>query len=55
MFFQKETSLCERFTKFVLKYDLMTNDTLIVPILESQSNSQSTTKIEKTKDNESEA
>lgn len=53
--FEKETSLCERFTKFVLKYDLMTNDTLIVPILETQSHSQSTTKIEKTKDNESEA
>lgn len=32
--FEKETSLCLRFTKFVLKYDLMTNDTLIVPILD---------------------
>ena len=46
-FFQKETSLCERFTKFVLKYDLMTNDTLIVPILEN-------TEL-KTKETESEA
>jgi hypothetical protein len=34
----------------------MTNDTLIVPILETQSHhNQSTTKIEKTKDNESDA
>jgi hypothetical protein len=30
--FEKETSLCQRFTKFVTKYDLMTSDTLIVPI-----------------------
>jgi hypothetical protein len=30
--FELETSLCRRFTKFVTKYDLMTNDTLIVPI-----------------------
>jgi hypothetical protein len=30
--FEKETSLCKRFTKFVLKYDLMTSDILIVPI-----------------------
>ena len=29
---QKATSLCQRFTKFVTKYDLMTNDSLIVPI-----------------------
>lgn len=30
--FEKETSLCRRFTRFVTKYDLMTSDTLIVPI-----------------------
>jgi len=30
--FERETSLCKRFTKFVIKYDLMTSDTLIVPI-----------------------
>ena len=30
--FERETSLCKRFTKFVTKYDLMTSETLIVPI-----------------------
>jgi hypothetical protein len=43
--FECETSLCKRFTKFVLKYDLMTSETLIVPIDEqqnTQSNEQST-------------
>lgn len=33
-FLQRETSLCKRFTKFVTKYDLMTADTLIVPIVD---------------------
>jgi len=32
--FESETTLCERFTRFVTKYDLMTSDTLIVPIKE---------------------
>ncbi len=32
MFIKAATSLCERFTKFVTKYELMTSDTLIVPI-----------------------
>lgn len=32
-----ETSLCKRFTKFVLKYELMTSDILIVPINEESS------------------
>lgn len=36
--FESETSLCERFTSFVMKYDLMTSDTLIVPIKEIDSN-----------------
>jgi len=36
--FEAQTKLCERFTRFVIKYDLMTNDTLIVPILESKEN-----------------
>lgn len=35
--FESETSLCERFTSFVTKYDLMTSDTLIVPINTSES------------------
>ncbi|KAF7629208.1 hypothetical protein Mgra_00009271 [Meloidogyne graminicola] len=30
--FEEETFLCKRFTKFVLKYQLMANDNLIVPI-----------------------
>lgn len=43
--FERETSLCKRFTKFVLKYDLMTSDILIVPIQDETnlSNDQSTT------------
>jgi hypothetical protein len=32
--FEKETSLCKRFTKFVIKYELMTADSLIVPMEE---------------------
>jgi hypothetical protein len=28
--------LCKRFTKFVLKYDLMTSDSLIVPMDEEE-------------------
>ena len=33
-FFQNETALCRRFTLFVTKYNLMSKDNLIVPILE---------------------
>lgn len=31
---QNETFLCHRFTRFVMKYNLMSKDNLIVPILE---------------------
>jgi len=41
--FEKETSLCKRFTKFVLKYDLMTSDILIVPIQGETNPSETTT------------
>ena len=34
--FQNETCLCKRFTMFVTKYNLMSKDNLIVPILEDQ-------------------
>lgn len=34
--FEEETSLCRRFTVFVLKYNLMPKDNLIVPMLEDQ-------------------
>lgn len=33
---QNETFLCHRFTKFVMKYNLMSKDNLIVPILEEE-------------------
>lgn len=33
---QNETALCRRFTTFVTKYNLMSKDNLIVPILEEQ-------------------
>ena len=33
---QNETFLCRRFTTFVTKYNLMSKDNLIVPILEEQ-------------------
>lgn len=33
---QNETFLCHRFTKFVMKYHLMSKDNLIVPILEEE-------------------
>lgn len=33
--FQNETSLCRRFTYFVTKYNLMSKDNLIVPIIQS--------------------
>ena len=33
--FQSETNLCSRFTAFVLKYDLMAKENLIVPIEDS--------------------
>lgn len=32
--FENETHLCRRFTRFVMKYDLMSKDNLIVPIME---------------------
>ncbi|RXG70522.1 MOB-like protein phocein [Armadillidium vulgare] len=35
-----ETSLCRRFTVFVTKYNLMSRDNLIVPILEDEMNPQ---------------
>ncbi|XP_013399963.1 MOB-like protein phocein [Lingula anatina] len=34
--FENETALCKRFTLFVTKYNLMSKDNLIVPILEDQ-------------------
>lgn len=33
---QEETFLCHRFTRFVMKYNLMSKDNLIVPILEEE-------------------
>jgi len=32
--FENETLLCKRFTRFVMKYDLMSRDNLIVPIFD---------------------
>eukprot|EP00794_Sanderia_malayensis_P003409 gene3409-3899_t len=32
--FENETHLCRRFTRFVMKYDLMSKENLIVPIME---------------------
>ena len=34
LFLQNETFLCRRFTEFVTKYNLMSKEILIVPILE---------------------
>ncbi|XP_063790166.1 MOB-like protein phocein isoform X3 [Pseudophryne corroboree] len=34
--YENETYLCHRFTKFVMKYNLMSKDNLIVPILEEE-------------------
>ncbi|RZC35410.1 Mob1 phocein domain containing protein [Asbolus verrucosus] len=34
--FENETCLCKRFTQFVTKYNLMSKDNLIVPILEDE-------------------
>lgn len=36
LFGQNETFLCHRFTRFVMKYNLMSKDNLIVPILEEE-------------------
>ena len=36
VFLQNDTALCRRFTTFVTKYNLMSKDNLIVPILEEQ-------------------
>ncbi|KTF92539.1 hypothetical protein cypCar_00003815 [Cyprinus carpio] len=33
---ENETFLCHRFTRFVMKYNLMSKDNLIVPILEEE-------------------
>lgn len=41
--FEAETHLCRRFTVFVTKYKLMTRDNLIVPILEDEMDSTTTT------------
>ncbi len=38
--FEAETSLCRRFTLFVTKYNLMSKDNLIVPMLEQQQQQQ---------------
>lgn len=38
---KRDTSLCKRFTRFVIKYELMTPDSLIVPIEEPASSSVS--------------
>ena len=38
--FQNETHLCRRFTRFVTKYDLMSKDNLIVPILDEDQESE---------------
>lgn len=40
--FQTETALCKRFTAFVTKYNLMSKDNLIVPIMEDQEGAQVT-------------
>ncbi|CAL4065881.1 unnamed protein product, partial [Meganyctiphanes norvegica] len=37
---QNDTSLCRRFTVFVTKYNLMSRDNLIVPILEDEETAQ---------------
>lgn len=39
-FLQNETHLCRRFSRFVTKYDLMSKDNLIVPILEEDQESE---------------
>ena len=36
--FEESTFLCKRFTRYVIKYDLMTEDNLIVPINELEKN-----------------
>ncbi|KAF6030644.1 hypothetical protein EB796_011051 [Bugula neritina] len=38
--FENETALCKRFSTYVLKYGLMSNDNLIVPILEDLGESE---------------
>lgn len=38
---QNETFLCHRFTRFVMKYSLMSKDNLIVPIMEEENQSGS--------------
>lgn len=34
--FENETYLCKRFTQFVVKYNLMSKDNLIVPIFDGE-------------------
>uniref|UniRef100_A0A674D491 MOB-like protein phocein n=1 Tax=Salmo trutta TaxID=8032 RepID=A0A674D491_SALTR len=36
--YENETFLCHRFTRFVMKYNLMSKDNLIVPIMEDETN-----------------
>lgn len=38
LFLQNETFLCRRFTVFVTKYNLMSKDNLIVPMLGEETN-----------------
>uniref|UniRef100_A0A8C4ZZ19 MOB family member 4, phocein n=1 Tax=Gadus morhua TaxID=8049 RepID=A0A8C4ZZ19_GADMO len=40
--YENETFLCHRFTRFVMKYNLMSKDNLIVPILEEEEGAQNT-------------
>uniref|UniRef100_A0AAY4AZ38 MOB-like protein phocein n=2 Tax=Denticeps clupeoides TaxID=299321 RepID=A0AAY4AZ38_9TELE len=40
--YENETFLCHRFTRFVVKYNLMSKDNLIVPILEEEVQNSST-------------
>ena len=39
--FEGQTHLCRRFTMFVTKYNLMSKDNLIVPILEEEVSGES--------------
>ncbi|XP_019125722.1 MOB-like protein phocein isoform X3 [Larimichthys crocea] len=39
--YENETFLCHRFTRFVMKYNLMSKDNLIVPILEEEAQNTS--------------
>ncbi|KAI4879243.1 hypothetical protein NFI96_012118 [Prochilodus magdalenae] len=41
--YENETFLCHRFTRFVMKYNLMSKDNLIVPILEEEEGQNTST------------